>query len=95
MRSSVIESVKRILEGNVTEATLVTDQDRLKSVIGTMALTAEEVAAAGDIASVLLEPNSLYSAEKTQQARERATADVQPVIITVRNGETILSPARW
>ena len=67
VRSSVIESVKRILEGNVTEATLVTDQDRLKSVIGTMALTAEEVAAAGDIASVLLEPNSLYSAEKTQQ----------------------------
>lgn len=94
VRSSVIESVKIILEGNVTEATLATDRDRLKSVIGTMALTAEEVAAAGDIASVLLEPNNLYGAEKTQQAQERAAADVQPVIITVRNGETILSPGQ-
>ncbi|MHB8160046.1 MAG: HD family phosphohydrolase [Thermoleophilia bacterium] len=94
VRNSDIESVKRILEGNVTEATLATDRDRLKSVIGTMALTEGEVAAAVDIASVLLEPNNLYSAEKTQQAQERATADVQPVIITVRNGETILSPGQ-
>jgi putative nucleotidyltransferase with HDIG domain len=93
-RKSVIDSVQRILEGNVTEATLATDRDRLSSVVGTMALNAAEAAAAGEVAGAFLEPNNIYSAEKTQQARERATTDVQPVVVTVRSGETLLSPGQ-
>ncbi|MHB8792433.1 MAG: HD family phosphohydrolase [Thermoleophilia bacterium] len=94
LRADVLGSVQKILEGNVTEATITTDRDRLKSVLGTMITEPAEVAAASEVSVAFLEPNNIYSAEKTQQARERAAAEVQPVITTVRSGETILSPGQ-
>ncbi|MDO8736217.1 MAG: HDIG domain-containing protein [Thermoleophilia bacterium] len=94
LKVSVLDSTQKILEGNVTEATITTDRDRLLSVLGTMVTVPAEAAAAGEISAGLLEPNNIYSAEKTQQARERAAAEVQPVITTVRSGETILSPGQ-
>lgn len=94
LRSAVLSSAQKILEGNVTDATIATDRDRLQSVLGTMITGTAEVAAASEVGVAFLEPNNIYSAEKTQQARERAAAEVQPVITTVRSGETILSPGQ-
>lgn len=94
LRVAVLESVQKILEGNVTEATVATDRDRFQSVLGTMITEPGEATAAGEIGVAFLEPNNIYSPEKTQQARERAAAEVQPVITTVRSGETILSPGQ-
>ncbi len=94
VRQSVLDSTERILEGNVTDASLDTDKDRLKAVVGTMALGSAESIAAGEIAGAFLEPNNVYRADKTQQARDRAAADVQPVMVTVRSGETILTPGQ-
>ncbi len=94
VRKDVLNGEQRILEGNVTDTTLATDKERLKSVLGTMALSPDEAAVAGEVAGAFLEPNNLFSADKTQQARERAAAEVQPVTITVRSGETILAPGQ-
>lgn len=91
VRKGVLEAVQRILEGNVTESTIETDRDRLGSVLQTMQLTASEQAAGVQVGDALIEPNNLYSAEKTEQARARAASDIQPVMVTVRSGETIVS----
>lgn len=94
IRVSVQESVQKIMEGNVTEVTIPTDRDRLQSVLGTMVTETGEAAAAGEVALAFLKPNNIHNEEKTLQARELAAAEVQPVITTVRNGETILSPGQ-
>ncbi|MCL4473108.1 MAG: HDIG domain-containing protein [Actinobacteria bacterium] len=94
LRNGAIDSTQRILEGNVTDSSLSTDKDRLQSVIGTMSLTPQETAAAGEVAAGFLEPNNIYNADKTQQAKDKAAADVQPVMATVRSGETILTPGQ-
>jgi len=86
----------RILDGTVTEATLATDRDRLKAILQTQTtqLTPAEMKAAGEVAGTFLEPNNVYNSEKTQLAREQAAASVQPVVVTVRSGETIVSPGQ-
>jgi len=94
LRRDVTAGLQRILEGVVTDATIATDRDRLNSIIGTTQLTAAEAAAAGNIAGSFLEPNNILSAEKTEQAQEKAAAAVQPVTATVRSGETILAPGQ-
>jgi len=94
IRKSVIDSVQRILEGNVTESTIATDRDRLRSVMGTMSLTPDGTAAGGEVATAFLEPNNVYNADKTQQARDQAAANVQPVIVTIQQNQTILSPGQ-
>ena len=87
----VHDSTGRILDGTVTEATLAIDKDRLKAILQTTQLTPAEMQAAGEVAGTFLEPNNIYNNEKTQLAREQATASVQPVVVTVRSGETIVS----
>jgi hypothetical protein len=90
----VHDSAGRILDGTVTEATLATDKDRLKAILQTTQLTPAEMQAAGEVAGTFLEPNNIYNNEKTQLAREQAAASVQPVVATVRSGETIVSPGQ-
>ena len=94
LRRLAIDGIQRILEGNVTEASLPSDRERLNSVIQTSTLPVAEQQAATEIASAFLEPNNVYNNEKTQQAREQAAADVQPAIVTVRSGETIVLPGQ-
>lgn len=94
LRKVVVDSVQRILEGNVTEASLAADRDRMRSLIQTAPLSPAEQNTAAEIAGAFLEPNNVYDSDKTQQAREQAAADVQPVIVTVRSGETILAPGQ-
>lgn len=94
LRQALLGAEQGILEINVTENTIATDRDRLGSVLQTMGLSPGEQAAAAEVGGAFLEPNNVYSAEKTQQARERAASDIQPVLITVRSGETIASPGQ-
>lgn len=90
LRSLVQDAIQTILGGNVTENSLATDRDRLKALLQTMALSEEEYAAVSDIAASMLVPNNVIDQEKTGQAREQASSEVQAVIVTVRTGETII-----
>ncbi|MHB0914255.1 MAG: HD family phosphohydrolase [Thermoleophilia bacterium] len=92
LRSLVQDAVQTILGGNVTEDSLATDRDRLTALLQTMSLSEEEYAAASEIAASLLVPNNVVDEEKTSQAREQASSEVQAVIVTVRTGETIIEP---
>ncbi|GBE57330.1 hypothetical protein BMS3Abin01_00242 [bacterium BMS3Abin01] len=91
LHRAVLDSMKRILQGNVTETSLGTDNDRLQALLLTMALNDQEEAAAIEIGHAFLEPNYKIDQDKTRQAKEEAASKVQPVVVTVRNGETILS----
>ncbi len=91
IRNDVLEAVQRILQGNVTEASLPTDRDRLNALVMTMPISETERNIVSGIGSVYLEPNYTLDEEKTSQAREEAAAQVEPVIISVINGETILA----
>ena len=94
VRQAVLDAEQRILEGNVTDASLPTDKDRLKSLLETMPLSQAEMDAASDAGGAYLAPNNIYDAAKTQQARDQASAGVPDVVVTVRSGETILSPGQ-
>lgn len=94
IRKYVHDSTQRILEGNVNEASLAADRDRLKSLVQTTPLSPAEQNAASEVAGAFLEPNNVYNSEKTQQAREQAAAEVQAAMVTVRSGETIVSPGQ-
>ncbi|MHB1389855.1 MAG: HD family phosphohydrolase [Thermoleophilia bacterium] len=91
MRGDLLDSMQRILEGSVTENTLATDRDRFGSLLQTMKLTRTEQVFAVAIGAAFLEPNNIYNPELTQQARERTASDIQPVMVTVRSGETIVA----
>jgi hypothetical protein len=91
MRKAVLDGAQAILQGNVTEETLATDRDRLEALLLTRAMSPGQESAAAEIGSTYLEPDYKVDREKTQQAKEEAASKVQPVIVTVRNGETILS----
>ncbi|MFA5801015.1 MAG: HDIG domain-containing metalloprotein [Thermoleophilia bacterium] len=88
------ESTGRILDSTVTEATLATDRDKLKAILQTTQLTPAEMAAVAEMAGTFLEPNNVYNGDKTQLARDQAAVSVQPVVVTVRSGETIVSPGQ-
>ena len=90
-RNDVLESVQRILQGNVTEASLPTDRDRLDSLVMTMPLSESERDVVSGIGAAFLEPNYTLDEEKTAEARDEAAAQVEPVIVTVINGETVLA----
>lgn len=94
VRDAVAGSVSRVMEGNVTDATLATDRERLGAVLETMSLGSDEKVAAEAMAGAFLEPNNIYNDEKTQQARARAASDVQPVMVTVQSGQTIVAPGQ-
>ncbi|MHB0866097.1 MAG: HD family phosphohydrolase [Thermoleophilia bacterium] len=94
MRGDLLDGMQRILEGSVTDNTLATDRDRLGSLLQTTTLTSAEQGFAVAIGAVFLEPNNIYSPQKTQQARERAASDIQPVMVTVRSGETVVAPGQ-
>lgn len=94
LRHDLLDSMQRVLEGSVTENTLATDRDRLGSLLQTTALTDAEQVDAVAIGGAFLEPNNIYSPEKTQQARERAASDIPPVMVTVRSGETVVAPGQ-
>ncbi|RJQ45548.1 MAG: HDIG domain-containing protein [Gaiellales bacterium] len=86
------EAIQSILGGNVTAESLPRDRDRLRAVMQTMALSEQEYLAASEVAASMLVPNNVVDEEKTSQARDQAASEVQAVIVTVRAGETILSP---
>lgn len=92
LRSASQTAIQTILAGNVTKDSLETDKDRLRALMQTMSLSDTEYQAASEVAVAKLVPNNVVDEEKTNQAREQAVSEVQPAIVTVRNGETILTP---
>ncbi len=94
VRTAVVDSEQLILEGNVTGDSLPTDKSRLKEVLGTRPLAGPELDAAGEVGGAFLQPNYIFNQQKTQQAKDQAAAQVQPAVITVQKGETIVSPGQ-
>lgn len=94
MRAAVVESLSRVMEANVSEATIATDRERLGSVLETLSLRSDEMMVGEAISGSFLEPNNIYNNEKTQEARARAASDVQPVMVTIQSGQTIVSPGQ-
>jgi len=94
MRAAVVASLSRVMEANVSEATIATDRERLGSVLETLSLRSDEMMVGEAISGSFLEPNNIYNNEKTQEARARAASDVQPVMVTIQNGQTIVAPGQ-
>lgn len=94
MRKDLISGISRVLESNVTEESLLNDQDRLNAMLQTMPFSEQELSVASEIGNAFLVPNYILDEEKTQNARDQAAAELQPVIVSVMKGETILSPGQ-
>ena len=91
---AVLAGEQRLLESNVTQDSLATDKDRLKSVLETMSLSDAELDAGTDVGGAYLQPNYVVDQQKTNQAKDKAVAAVKPAMVTIQNGETILSPGQ-
>lgn len=78
-------------------------QDALKSIptLISFSLPEDQAAVVGEIASQFVVPNSLFSEELTEQARQEAEQQIAPVTRTYMAGETIvrrgqiISPTVW
>lgn len=94
VRRHVLEGLQRILEGNVSDASLNADRARLKAVMEASPMALAEKTAAAEIGSSFIVANNVLDAELTRQAQEQAAANVQSVMVTVRSGETIVAPGQ-
>lgn len=94
VRRQVLEGVQKILEGNVSETSLAADKARLEAVLEASALTPAEKKAAAGIGSSFIIPNNILDEDLTRQAQAAAAANVQPAMMTLRSGETIVSPGQ-
>ncbi|HYM53316.1 MAG TPA: HDIG domain-containing protein [Candidatus Dormibacteraeota bacterium] len=54
-------------------------------------LAQEDRELAGDLAAAHLAPNVVFSEDETQAARQAASDAVEPIVVTVRQGQTIVS----
>jgi hypothetical protein len=92
---------ERIAEAGraVLEATLAEEvrEDRLSDARQavrtniTNDLPQEDRELAGDLAAAQVAPNVAYSAAETEAAKQAARDDVEPIVVTVRKGQTIVS----
>jgi putative nucleotidyltransferase with HDIG domain len=78
-----------VLAGSIREDRLADVRAEVRSNI-TNELAPEERELAGDLAALYVVPNEQYSEEQTEAAREAAREAVEPVVISVQQGETII-----
>jgi putative nucleotidyltransferase with HDIG domain len=83
---SVLEDA---MSGAVREDTLSDTRAEVRSNI-TNELAPEERELAGDLAAAQVVPNEEYSADATQAARDAARDAVDPVVVSVQQGQTVV-----
>ncbi len=82
-------ALEAILADEVREDELVDVRAQVRNLVTTDLLEPER-ALAGDVAAELVEPNVVINSELTDAAREQARAEVSPVPVEIRAGETIV-----
>jgi putative nucleotidyltransferase with HDIG domain len=84
------EVLEASLSGSVRDEELDEVRSQVRNNI-TNQLAPEERELAGDLAASKVVPNESFSLEETEAAREEARSQVEPVVVSVRQNETVVS----
>jgi cyclic-di-AMP phosphodiesterase PgpH len=82
-------AIETTLAGSVREDELLAVRRSVRDLI-TNDLAEDERDLAGDLAASLIEPNVVIDEQQTEEARNQARANVPPVEVEIRAGETIV-----
>lgn len=74
----------------ITEVTLARSLEDLRSIAQSLAVAPRVAQAVFEVTSGFVRPNQIIDQEQTQARREAAMAQVAPVIVSVRDGETVV-----
>ncbi|MFQ5812512.1 MAG: HD family phosphohydrolase [Anaerolineae bacterium] len=89
VQAEAISVVDQAMREEIRESQLDQARRRVSTLVN-LALSEVQAGIVSELATDLIKPNSFYNAEKTDEARQLARENVQPVSRTIAEGEIIL-----
>ena len=89
VRDETVRVLIRAMQGEIKETQVAEVRRRLPTFISTR-MSEEQAAVVEAIARSLVTANTFYNAARTEEARQQARENTEPVMVTVRNGEAIV-----
>ena len=89
VRQEAVVILEQVMRNDIREIDLEEARQQLPSLVS-LSLSEEQAQLVVELASAFVAPNSFYSEEQTQAAREEAIDNVLPVSRTIAAGETII-----
>ena len=89
VRDETVRVLIRAMQGEIKETQVAEVRRRLPTFISTR-MSEDQAAAVEAIARSLVTANTFYNAARTDEARQQARENAEPVMVTIRNGEAIV-----
>ena len=89
VRQEAVVILEQVMRNDIREIDLEEARQQLPSLVS-LSLSEDQVQLVVELASAFVAPNSFYSEEQTQAAREEAIQGVAPVSRSIAAGETII-----
>ena len=89
VRQEAVVILEQVMRNDIREIDLEEARQQLPSLVS-LSLSEEQAQLVVELASAFVAPNSFYSEEETQAAREEAIENVLPVSRSIAAGETII-----
>ncbi|MGD9146329.1 MAG: HDIG domain-containing protein, partial [Anaerolineae bacterium] len=89
VRDETVRVLIRAMQGEIKESQVAEVRRRLPTFISTR-MSDEQAAVVEAIARSLVTANTFYNAARTEEARQQARDNTEPVMVTIRNGEAIV-----
>jgi putative nucleotidyltransferase with HDIG domain len=89
VRQEAVVILEQVMRNDIREVDLEEARQQLPSLVS-LSLSEDQVALVVELASAFVAPNSFFSEEQTQAAREEAIQNVLPVSRSIAAGETII-----
>jgi putative nucleotidyltransferase with HDIG domain len=89
VRDETVRVLIRAMQGEIKETQVAEVRRRLPTFISTR-MSEEQAAVVEAIARSLVTANTFYNAARTEEARQQARENAEPVMVTIRNGEAIV-----
>lgn len=90
IQQEAIVVLEQVMRGTIRENRLEEVRRSIPTLVS-LSLPEDQTAIVAELVSAFVVPNSLYSDELTEAAREKARTDVQPVIRNFKVGEAVVS----
>jgi putative nucleotidyltransferase with HDIG domain len=88
VKSETVRVLVRAMQGEIKESQVTDVRRRLPTFIS-LSMTDAQADVVDEIASDLVTANTFYNAARTQEARQQARENTEPVKVTIRKGEAI------
>ncbi len=89
VREETVRALLRAMQGEIRDTQVATVRRRLPTLIS-ISMTDEQADVVEAIAGDLVAANTFYNAARTEEAKQQARANTEPVKVTIRKGEAIV-----